>query len=414
MTIRDEIIAQARARQGIPYSLDPPPDGVNNLDCSLFVLQVAKAAGVPLPSGVRTAEQIRQATVPIPFSDVLPGDLVFFEYTYDAAGPAGPDGRIASHIGISLGDGTRRMWDANDANGVGETNIGTPYWQERIFEARRLPALVTAALPSVPGPVETLRGIDVASYQGDPDWAAVAASGVAFAITKITEDEGYLNPTFARNWREIKRAGMVRGAYHFARPEGTDAVEEADWFVDQIEAHGGMADGDLLALDLESGSGDLGAWSLDFLSRVESRTGITPLVYTGAWFTATFNVRGSPGLARYPLWLAAYQASQPSPPEPWASVAMWQFTDNGAVAGISGPVDLNRFNGSREQLLALGKGGTVVSPQPVADPRDAQIAGLVTAVAHLADVVAAIEDRPARLAEALAIREQFVGPRPAA
>ncbi len=143
MDIRDEIIAQARARQGIPYRLDPPPDGVHTLDCSLFVLQVVKAAGVPL-SGVRTAEQIRQATVPIPFSAVLPGDLLYFENTYDAAGPAGPDGRIASHIGISLGAGTRRMWDANSVNGVGETNIGTAYWQSKLFEARRLPQLVNA------------------------------------------------------------------------------------------------------------------------------------------------------------------------------------------------------------------------------------------------------------------------------
>ena len=63
---RTRIIQQAQARQGTPYRLDPPPDGIHTLDCSLFVLQVLASAGVPLPSGVRTAEQIRQATLPVP------------------------------------------------------------------------------------------------------------------------------------------------------------------------------------------------------------------------------------------------------------------------------------------------------------------------------------------------------------
>lgn len=137
--LRGNIIAQASALNGLPYRLDPPPDGIANTDCSLFVLTVLKAAGIPLPAGVRTAEQIRQACVPVPFAAVLPGDLLFFEHTYDAAGRTG---RIASHIGISLGAGTRRMWDANEAHDVGETDISTKYWQDHLFEARRPPGLV--------------------------------------------------------------------------------------------------------------------------------------------------------------------------------------------------------------------------------------------------------------------------------
>lgn len=143
--VRSRILQEAEARQGQKYRLDPPPDGVNNTDCSLYVLAVAKAAGVGL-TGVRTAEQIRQATVPISFPDVLPGDLLFFENTYDAAGPAGPDGKIASHIGISLGAGTRKMWNAVEP--VSKiSDISTGYWQEHLFDARRLPALVADEPP---------------------------------------------------------------------------------------------------------------------------------------------------------------------------------------------------------------------------------------------------------------------------
>lgn len=133
------ILEVAATRKGTPYAL--PPDGVTTLDCSLYVLRTLADAGVQLPAGIRTAEQIRQACVPVPFDQVRPGDLLFFERTYDCTERPGPDGRCATHVGISLGRGTRRMWDANDARGdVGITDISTPYWQSRLFEARRPPA----------------------------------------------------------------------------------------------------------------------------------------------------------------------------------------------------------------------------------------------------------------------------------
>lgn len=357
---RKRIIAQAQARQGIPYRLDPPPAGVNTLDCSLFVLQVLDAAGVPLPKGVRTAEQIRQATVPVAFSDVLPGDLLFFEGTYDASGPAGPDGRIASHIGISLGAGTRKMWDANDAHGVGLTDIGTAYWQSKLFEARRVPGLATRAAPDA-----TIRGIDVASWQGQPDWRLVAAAGIRFAITKATEGVGYLNPTFARNWLEILAAGMQRGAYHFAEPDVNRPEDEADYFLANVHRVGGLAAGDMLALDLEDKEGSLGqmsegavaAWALAWLRYVERQTGVVPLLYTGAYVISEHGLT-DPAFARYPLWLASYREAPPPAPAPWSGIAIWQHSDKGSMQGIVGNVDLNRFLGTAEQLAALGKPGT--------------------------------------------------------
>ena len=97
--IRVRIIAEARARLGVPYELPPsPPDST---DCSLYVRDVYEAAGLPFSPGVRVAEQERQDTILIGWDEVLPGDLLFFEGTYDA-GPPSADGHIASHIGISL------------------------------------------------------------------------------------------------------------------------------------------------------------------------------------------------------------------------------------------------------------------------------------------------------------------------
>lgn len=242
------------------------------------------------------------------------------------------------------------------------------------------------------------RGIDVASWQGDPDWDAVAASGITFAITKTTEDTGYVNPTFARNWSEIRRVGLVRGAYHFARPEGFDAVDEADFFVDIVESHG-IDEGDILVLDLESGSGDLGPWTLAFCRRVEERVGYKPMIYTGAWFTSSHNIGAYPELAEYGLWLAAYQSQMPPAPAPWEFVAIWQYSSNGQVPGIAGDCDLNLFNGPIERLPLYGKPAPVEPPPPPPPPSPPPIDW----AAELRAILAA-DDRESgrRLREALA------------
>ncbi len=53
---RDRILEAAARRKGIPYRLDPPPDGVTTLDCSLFVKLTLDEADIALPATVRTAE----------------------------------------------------------------------------------------------------------------------------------------------------------------------------------------------------------------------------------------------------------------------------------------------------------------------------------------------------------------------
>lgn len=69
------------------------------------------------------------------------------------------------------------------------------------------------------------------------------------------------------------------------------------------------------------------------------------------------------------------------------------------------------WNVVRVQLAGSVSEPSSDTPKPEAYS-DETANGLRIAVAHLADVVAEIDDRPRRLAEARAIREQFVGPRP--
>jgi lysozyme len=356
------------------------PPGPGETDCSLYVRDVYEAAGLPFSPGVRVAEQERQDTVPIDFADVLPGDLLFFEGTYDA-GPPSADGHIASHVGISLGAGTRRMLNALEPVSA-ETNIGTPYWQAHLLEARRHPALIAAvddgnAVPSDEQPW----GIDVASHQGAVDWMAVKRDGARFGFTKATGGAWYTNPTLAANWAGMKAAGIKRGAYHYAFESsgqpfpGPGPEAEAEHFLNAVLPLG-LEPGDMVVLDIEEGNGPLGEWVWRWCQRVEQWTGVVPLVYTGSWFSVPHGLGDVPELARYPLWLAAYTGEMPDPPAPWQTVAFWQHSDSGQVAGVAGNVDMNLFNGPADHLKLYGKPGGGTAPVSVLDASPDELGSL--------------------------------------
>ena len=79
-------------------------------------------------------------------------------------------------------------------------------------------------------PVGALPGIDVSHHQGLIDWSQVAGSGQRFAFAKATEGSTFVDPNYAFNKSEAEMAGIVFGAYHFARPDAAtnDAIVEAE------------------------------------------------------------------------------------------------------------------------------------------------------------------------------------------
>lgn len=202
-----------------------------------------------------------------------------------------------------------------------------------------------------------LIGVDVSSYQGQPNWQAVANSGRSFGITKATEGTSYINPDFSYNWANIKIANLVRGAYHFAQPDLNSAISEANFFLKVI---GSLEVADFVALDLEAGSGNLLDWALTWLGEIERQVGFKPLLYSGTWFLQPHGCLGSDALDQYGLWLSGYQANMPPVPNNWTTMAMWQYTSQAICPGISTPVDQSYFLGDLNQLKQYGKQGVIV------------------------------------------------------
>jgi lysozyme len=197
-------------------------------------------------------------------------------------------------------------------------------------------------------------GIDVSSHQHldsvPIEWSRVADQGVAFAFVKATEGTFYRNPFFAADWDSSKAAGLYRGAYHFADPDHSNPRDEADFFLNSI---GTLSEGDLVALDLEQGSGVLLDWAKEWLDYVHQQLVFRPLLY-GGYHLEVSGCTGDPQLAEYGLWYARYQSRWPATPPAWSFIAFWQYSDAGSIEGVPSTVDLDFFNSSVDRIPLYG------------------------------------------------------------
>ena len=166
---------------------------------------------------------------------------------------------------------------------------------------------------------------------------------------------------FSRNFAGARSRGIYRGAYHYAVPsaQAGSAARDARAFV-AVAGHLQGA-GDLPpVLDLETSGGlkraQLVAWTSQWLTTVRALTGRQPMIYTypSFWRSATAD---SQAFHAYPLWIANWTAT-PSVPGGWPHWTMHQYSASGRVAGISGDVDLDVFNGTATQLHAFAHPGT--------------------------------------------------------
>ena len=60
-----------------------------------------------------------------------------------------------------------------------------------------------------------IKGVDVASYQGEIDWRELEKQNMKFAFIKATEGSAFVDEYFSTNWMNANKTGMRTGAYHF-------------------------------------------------------------------------------------------------------------------------------------------------------------------------------------------------------
>lgn len=239
-----------------------------------------------------------------------------------------------------------------------ESQTNTPYespydWTSLVWSGDRLAYLQD-------GQNAASIGVDVSDHQGWIDWNAVASDGIDFAIVRLgnrgyTEGSLSVDEYFSYNIDSAQAAGLDTGVYFFSQAITPDeAREEARFVLDQLEGrtlqlpvafdHEPVANAEGRANSL-SGT-DLVTCMEAFCETIES-AGYDTMIYGNRSDMERFSqLDGSAEAAAElasvlggrSLWFAEYDVSTPTAP---FDFAMWQYSNNGHVAGIDTAVDLN-------------------------------------------------------------------------
>ena len=198
------------------------------------------------------------------------------------------------------------------------------------------------------------KGIDVSEFQGAIDWNAVAESGIQFAViraatTNFSNAEYMEDKSFRSNYENAKKAGIKVGAYIYSSANTQEEIEQ------NINSLMNTLDGRSLDLpvfiDVEQASRqtEIGKDALTnvilYGCTLIQNAGYQAGVYANQdWYTNYIDadvLRDN----NVTIWLAAWPYTN-SPADPLCydysdQCTVWQYSDKGLVAGISGYVDLD-------------------------------------------------------------------------
>ena len=192
-------------------------------------------------------------------------------------------------------------------------------------------------------------GLDVSEYQGKIRWTYVDTLEnkypLHFVFIRATVGKDRKDRQFDKNWLGAKENKMIRGAYHYYRPN-ENSIEQAELFIKTVK----LQKGDLPpVLDIEKLPKNQSIENLKlglkrWLNAVESHYGVKPIIYTGERYYDDFLKEE---FNDYLFWIANYNFYREEIAGDWL---FWQFTEKASVPGIKGNVDINIYNGDLQQL----------------------------------------------------------------
>lgn len=217
-----------------------------------------------------------------------------------------------------------------------------------IYEKQRINRIIKAHS-------DKIFGFDISHYQNKEDiqWDSLFIEQgnipLNFVVLRATMGSNGKDKHFNHFWKQAKKHNLVRGAYHFYRPDEDPKIQAYN-FLNKIH----LEKGDLIPiLDIEKSSKKISQKELNtnlkiWLKIIEEKYGKKPIIYT---FYHYYKDYLKQDFNEYPLWLANYNnLLEPSPSDSWQ---IWQFTENGIVHGINTKIDLNVFNSEEFSLRKL-------------------------------------------------------------
>lgn len=209
-----------------------------------------------------------------------------------------------------------------------------------------------------------MKGLDVSHWQEKVNYDVAKNAGNRFVFIKATESREFVDSWFPASIAAARSAGLAVGAYHVF-DYTLDGKDQADHFIDRLEAAGGIDRALPPVIDVEcwdyrgSSTHAVSATRLrDLANRIYERTGRLPAIYTSAYMWSQV-VGDADGLEDLPLWAACWRCDvPPTLPAGWDDWTFWQigqFRIKGAAPDAVAPdrLDGNYFSGKRKDLEAL-------------------------------------------------------------
>lgn len=192
-----------------------------------------------------------------------------------------------------------------------------------------------------------IKGIDVSSYQGKPDWTKVAKAGYKFAILRIHQKLG-IDSSFEYNYKSCRTNGLLVGGYKYSYAlTPAQAIDEAEAVIEVLNGRGMDFP---IFYDLEwNQQRSLGKQAVEniavaFLTRMK-KAGYKVGIYCNYSWYINYT---SDNLKKYDCWIANYPKTQldngtlQERLRPPVGVG-WQYSSKGRVPGINGSIDMNVF-----------------------------------------------------------------------
>jgi len=195
-------------------------------------------------------------------------------------------------------------------------------------------------------------GLDVSQYQGEINWKQIDSVEdhfkLHFVLIRATAGNDTEDSFYDENWKGAKQQKLIRGAYHYYRPD-ENSVAQADNFIQTVT----LKKGDLPpVLDIEqlpSGQSisELKKGLHRWLDKIDAHYKVRPIIYTGEKYYENFLKEEFKG---YTFWIANYNFFVEEIKDDWQ---FWQFTEKATINGINTRVDLNIYNGTPKMLQYL-------------------------------------------------------------
>ena len=194
----------------------------------------------------------------------------------------------------------------------------------------------------------TYFGIDCAKWQGTINWAKVKSAGVQVAILKATDKNNGPEPAFARNYAGATAQGIKVGCYRYVYARTVAAAEVEARKVLAVIQGKAMPAGVWLDVEDKTIRGIPRATMLKMIAamtKILQAAGYQVGIYTNPdWYNHVLDV----SKITLPFWMASWGTNNGKPQrkptiKAQHTLAGWQYTDKGRVAGISTAVDLSQI-----------------------------------------------------------------------